>query len=91
MEASVAGQSIIKETLSSSNSLSEETFVVMGEAEYESLPTNNLRIHMLAGAAAGVVEHCTVYPVDCVKVIYDYNSVIEVVELIVRLHLRYVI
>ena len=68
MEASVAGQSVIKETLGSANNLSEEPFVVMGEAEYESLPTNNLRTHMLAGAAAGVVEHCTVYPVDCVKV-----------------------
>ena len=69
MEASVTGDSIIKETLGSANSLSEETFVVMGEAEYESLPTNNLPIHMLAGAAAGIAEHCVVYPVDCVKVI----------------------
>lgn len=68
MEASVTGDSIIKETIGSGNSLSEETFVVMGEAEYESLPTNNLPIHMLAGAAAGIAEHCIVYPVDCVKV-----------------------
>lgn len=69
MEASVAGQTIIKETIGSANSLNEETFVVMGEAEYESLPTNNLSVHMLAGGAAGVAEHCIVYPVDCVKVI----------------------
>ena len=68
MEASVAGETIIKETIGSPNSLSEESFVVMGEAEYESLPTNKLSVHMLAGAAAGVAEHCIVYPVDCVKV-----------------------
>lgn len=67
MEASVAGETIIKETIGSPNSLSEESFVVMGEAEYESLPTNKLSVHMLAGAAAGVAEHCIVYPVDCVK------------------------
>ena len=68
MEASVAGQTIIKETIGSANSLSEDSFVVMGEAEYESLPTNKLSVHMLAGGAAGVAEHCIVYPVDCVKV-----------------------
>lgn len=80
MEASVAGETIIKETIGSPNSLSEESFVVMGEAEYESLPTNKLSVHMLAGAAAGVAEHCIVYPVDCVKVnnmsifLKDWNS-----------------
>lgn len=40
----------------------------MGEVDYESLPTNNLRHHLLAGAMAGMMEHCFVYPVDCVKV-----------------------
>jgi len=68
MEASVSGENIIKETITSANSLSEESFVVMGEAEYESLPTNKLSVHMLAGGAAGIAEHCIVYPVDCVKV-----------------------
>ena len=65
----VTGDSIIKETVGSTGSLSEETYVVMGEAEYESLPTNKLSVHMLAGGAAGIAEHCIVYPVDCVKVI----------------------
>ena len=40
----------------------------MGEAEYESLPTNSLASHMLAGGAAGILEHTVMYPVDCVKV-----------------------
>ena len=39
------------------------------DIDYESLPsTSNMWIHMVAGAAAGVMEHCVMYPVDCVKV-----------------------
>jgi len=68
MEVSVPEQAI-KNTISSTRGLNEETYVVMGEAEYESLPTNKLSIHMMAGAGAGMAEHCVVYPVDCVKVI----------------------
>ena len=41
---------------------------VMEEIDYESLPTGKLSIHLLAGAAAGMMEHCAMYPVDCVKV-----------------------
>ncbi len=40
----------------------------MEEVDYESLPTTRLSAHLLAGAAAGVMEHCSMYPVDCVKV-----------------------
>ena len=40
----------------------------MEEVDYESLPTDKLLPHLLAGGAAGVMEHCTMYPVDCVKV-----------------------
>ena len=40
----------------------------MGEVDYESLPTDKLWAHLLAGGAAGVTEHCVMYPVDCVKV-----------------------
>lgn len=43
---------------------------VLDSDEYESLPTNNVKTHMLAGAAAGVMEHCVMYPLDSVKVIY---------------------
>lgn len=40
----------------------------MEEVDYESLPTGRLSVHLCAGAAAGVMEHCAMYPVDCVKV-----------------------
>ncbi|EDV20053.1 uncharacterized protein TRIADDRAFT_32519 [Trichoplax adhaerens] len=35
--------------------------------DYENLPTHDVGVHMMAGAAAGVLEHCVMYPVDCVK------------------------
>lgn len=42
----------------------------MEEDEYESLPPNaSTTDHMIAGAAAGVMEHCIIYPVDVIKVI----------------------
>ena len=41
----------------------------MNEDEYESLPETATPLdHMLAGAAAGIMEHCIIYPVDVVKV-----------------------
>lgn len=36
--------------------------------DYESLPTGNVGIHMTAGAVAGIMEHCVMFPVDSVKV-----------------------
>lgn len=37
--------------------------------EYEALPpTVSLGTHMCAGALAGIMEHCVMYPVDSVKV-----------------------
>ncbi|XP_023932636.1 mitoferrin-2-like [Lingula anatina] len=36
--------------------------------EYESLPpTSSMTTHMAAGALAGIMEHCVMYPVDSVK------------------------
>ncbi|CAK8675608.1 unnamed protein product [Clavelina lepadiformis] len=36
--------------------------------DYEALPTEwPASVHMMAGAAAGVMEHATMYPIDCVK------------------------
>ena len=46
----------------------EHALADMGEVDYESLPTNSLWQHLLAGGMAGVMEHCCMYPVDCVKV-----------------------
>ena len=42
----------------------------MEETElYESLPpTTTVGTYMLAGAMAGMGEHCVMYPFDCVKV-----------------------
>lgn len=47
----------------------------MEEVDYESLPTDKLLPHLLAGGAAGVMEHCTMYPVDCVKVSVAHRPV----------------
>ncbi|XP_038046195.1 mitoferrin-1-like [Patiria miniata] len=38
------------------------------EYEYEGLPeTTTLTTHLMAGAIAGIMEHCVMYPVDSVK------------------------
>ena len=44
----------------------------LSEVDYESLPTDRLSAHLLAGGAAGIMEHCVMYPVDCVKVSSSY-------------------
>jgi len=36
--------------------------------DYESLPTESVATHMTAGAIAGIMEHCVMYPLDSVKV-----------------------
>ena len=37
--------------------------------EYEALPEDvSFKVHMVAGAAAGVFEHAAMYPLDVVKV-----------------------
>ena len=39
------------------------------EIDYEGLPQGAAtNTHMLAGAVAGIMEHCLMYPIDCVKV-----------------------
>jgi solute carrier family 25 iron transporter 28/37 len=39
-----------------------------GEDEYESLPpTTKIWVHLMAGAMAGLAEHCVMFPVDSVK------------------------
>lgn len=40
------------------------------EPDYEGLPQGaSTSTHMFAGAVAGIMEHCLMFPVDCVKVI----------------------
>ncbi|KHJ85961.1 putative methyltransferase [Oesophagostomum dentatum] len=39
----------------------------MGEEEYETLPTHSIGVHLAAGALAGAVEHCAMFPFDSVK------------------------
>lgn len=36
--------------------------------DYEQLPTPSVSTNMIAGAAAGVLEHCVMYPMDSIKV-----------------------
>ncbi|CAL8082385.1 unnamed protein product [Orchesella dallaii] len=35
--------------------------------EYETLPSSSITTHMTAGAIAGIMEHCVMYPLDSVK------------------------
>ncbi|KAJ3089166.1 Fe(2+) transporter [Quaeritorhiza haematococci] len=37
------------------------------EVDYESLPNSSMGTNMLAGALAGITEHCVMYPVDAIK------------------------
>lgn len=39
----------------------------MNSDEYEQLPTTSVATNMTAGAIAGIMEHCVMYPLDSVK------------------------
>lgn len=39
----------------------------MNAEVYETLPTSSVSVHMTAGAFAGIMEHCVMYPLDSVK------------------------
>lgn len=64
------------------------------ENPYESLPpSSTMTTHMLAGAAAGIMEHSVMYPVDCVKTRMqalvpdpkaDYRSLLDALHKIMR-------
>ncbi|KAM6940047.1 mitoferrin-2-like [Xenentodon cancila] len=64
------------------------------EVDYEGLPQGaSTRTHMLAGAVAGIMEHCLMYPIDCVKTRMQslhpepgarYRSVMDALRQIVR-------
>lgn len=41
----------------------------ISETDYEGLPQGaSTSTYMLAGAVAGIMEHCLMFPIDCVKV-----------------------
>lgn len=40
--------------------------------DYEQLPTPSTSTNMIAGAAAGILEHCVMYPMDSIKVIQPF-------------------
>ena len=44
--------------------------------EYETLPSSSVSTHMTAGAIAGIMEHCVMYPLDSVKVIVLYAKMV---------------
>lgn len=52
----------------------------MDHDDYETLPVHSIGKNMLAGATAGVLEHCIMYPMDSVKVlhivVYNYISLL---------------
>ncbi|XP_069836096.1 mitoferrin-2 isoform X1 [Dendropsophus ebraccatus] len=64
------------------------------DLEYEALPEGStVTTHMLAGAVAGIMEHCLMYPVDCVKTRMQslqpdpaarYRNVMEALSKIIR-------
>lgn len=44
------------------------------EIDYEGLPQGaSTSTHMLAGSVAGIMEHCVMYPIDCVKVLKKHT------------------
>lgn len=50
------------------------SWVKMNPDAYETLPTTSIKIHMMAGACAGIMEHCVMYSVDSVKVNITFKS-----------------
>ena len=66
---SLQEQAVVEKQSSLLGSSHEQPSVNMEEVDYESLPTDKLLPHLIAGGAAGILEHCTMYPVDCVKVL----------------------
>ncbi|XP_076981826.1 mitoferrin-2 isoform X5 [Tamandua tetradactyla] len=62
--------------------------------DYEALPAGaTVTTHMVAGAVAGILEHCVMYPIDCVKTRMQslqpdpaarYHNVLEALWRIIR-------
>lgn len=46
----------------------------MNIEDYEQLETPSVTINMTAGALAGILEHCIMYPMDSVKVFIIHSQ-----------------
>ncbi|XP_076585003.1 mitoferrin-2-like [Chaetodon auriga] len=72
----------------------ETSTSVEPEIDYEGLPQGvSTSTHMLAGSVAGIMEHCLMYPIDCVKTRMQslhpepgarYRNVMDALQQIVR-------
>ncbi|GLD67828.1 mitoferrin-2-like protein [Lates japonicus] len=72
----------------------ETSTFVEPEVDYEGLPQGvATSTHMLAGSVAGIMEHCLMYPIDCVKTRMQslhpepgarYRNVMDALQQIVR-------
>lgn len=58
----------------------ETTTSAEPEIDYEGLPPGAATsTHMLAGSVAGIMEHCLMYPIDCVKVYKSCSRRVRIV------------
>lgn len=57
----------------------EKLVFKMNADAYETLPTSSIGVHMMAGACAGIMEHCIMYSVDSVKVNFEFYYKISIV------------
>lgn len=64
----------------------------MNPEDYETLPSASVGVHMTAGAFAGIMEHCVMYPLDSVKVIKliirTYKSTVFLLRLRTKTHYK---
>ena len=51
---------------------------VKGDVEFDQSPEDNLsfHLHLIAGAIAGVTEHCSIFPLDTIKTRIQTSSII---------------
>ncbi|XP_035650062.2 mitoferrin-2 [Oncorhynchus keta] len=64
----IGGETEIKTVIQFSGGAPEVTLADTSEPDYEGLPQGaSTSTHMVAGAVAGIMEHCLMFPIDCVK------------------------
>ncbi|XP_038848040.1 mitoferrin-2-like isoform X1 [Salvelinus namaycush] len=64
----IGGEAEIKTVIQFSGGPPEVTLADTSEPDYEGLPQGaSTSTHMVAGAVAGIMEHCLMFPIDCVK------------------------